>query len=569
MNFFQKISPFYIPPAIAQAGGLAVLRERILQTMLLAFSMLCIPLIIGTIHTNFFEPLYSIPAIYFYLAMYIVTVITTLIRRLPYSFRAAVLVNIVFLLAISELFESGQLGEVRMFLLAYIVLTAVLFNTFNVIAGILMSTLVIVATGIYGANNPDPPIAVLANLHQGTDWIMSSLTLLALSVGTSGAVGIIIRGLNANLKNQADLAHSLEFERDMLEERVSERTRSMARRMVQLRTSAEISRNISALSDPEGLFQQVVELIKERFDLYYVGVFLLDSTRQFAVLQAGTGDPGKRMLSQGHQLAIGGSSMIGWSIANRKARIALDVGTEAVRFSNPNLPLTHSELALPIIAHDHVMGAMTVQSEKQDAFDENDISILQSISDSLAIALENDQLYHETRQRLDEIRALNREYLQRAWTETLDTYGELSYEYESPNLIQESGTAKALQIPLTLRDTVIGEITLDMEGGALTEEEKVFVENVTTQTAIALENARLLHETERRAVQEQKLNELATRFSRALNIEEILRAAAQELGQLPAVAEVSVQLNPNAGSGKAPSNPTGFLSSGNGKERAG
>ncbi len=568
MNFFQKISPFYTPPTVAQAGGLAILRERILQTMLIVLSIFGITLLIGSADVKYLEPLYSFPAIYIYIPVLLIALVTTLTRGLPYNLRATVLVNIIFLLAGFELLENGHLGEVRTFLLGYIALTAVLLYVPNVILGIVASSLGLVALGIYGTNNPNPPIAVLTNLQRGTDWITSTISFIGLALVISGSISMIISGLNTNLKKQAELTHSLETERDMLEDRVHERTRNMARRMVQLRTSAEISRNISALSDPEGLFQQVVDLIKERFDLYYVGIFLLDSTHQYAVLQAGTGEPGKRMLSAGHQLAIGGSSMIGWAVANRKARIALDVGTEAVRFSNPNLPLTRSELALPIIAHDHILGAMTIQSDKPDAFDENDISILQSIADSLAIALENDQLYHETRQRLEEIRTLNREYLQRAWTETLETYGELSYDYESPNITEKQGEAKALQIPLLLRDTAIGEITLEMDRGSLTEDEKAFVENVTTQTAIALENARLLHETESRAVQEQKLNELATRFSRALNIEEILRAAAQELGQLPAIAEVSVQLNPSLSPGKGPANQPAYLGSGNGKERA-
>jgi GAF domain-containing protein len=568
MNLFKRLSPFYIPPATAKAGGLAILRERLLQTMLISVSILGTLLIIGSADVKFLEPLYSLPAIYIYIPIYIIILATTFSRNLPYNFRAAVLVHVVLILAIFELFENGYLGEVRLFLLGYVALTAVLLYVPNTIAAVVVSVLMLICLSIYGTNNPNPPIASLANLPKGTNWITSTFSFLGLAGLLSGSIVAIINGLNANLDRQAELSHSLETERNMLEERVHERTRSMARRMVQLRTSAEISGTISAMSDPEGFFQQVVELIKERFDLYYVGIFLLDSNRQYAVLRAGTGEPGKKMLAAGHQLPVGGTSMIGWCVANRKARIALDVGTEAVRFSNPNLPLTRSELALPIIAHDHVMGALTIQSEQPNAFDENDISVLQSIADSLAIALENDQLFRETRQRLEEIRALNRDYLQRAWTQTLDTYGELSYEYESPNTIEDRGQVNSVQVPLLLRDAVIGEVSLDIDRSDLTDEERAFIENITTQTAIALENARLLYETERRALQEQKLNELASRFSRALNIEEILRAAAQELGQLPAVAEVSVQLNPNTASGKVPPNPSSFVSGGNGKERA-
>jgi GAF domain-containing protein len=568
MNFLKRISPLYIPPASAQAGGLAILREQILQSMLLALCGLGIPIVIQASGKNLFQPLAAFPAIYIYGTVYILTLIATFLRQTPYNFRSGLLTSIVFVLAVSELFESGQLGEVRMFLLAYITLTVVLSNMRRSGIAMLLSIAVIAGAGLYGANNPNPPIIVLANLHKGTDWITSELVFIALSLIIGGAVSMIINGLGANLKSQAELTHSLQTERDLLEERIHERTRSMARRMVQLRTSAEISRTISALSDPEGLFQQVVDLVKERFDLYYVGIFLIDNARQNAVLQAGTGETGKRMMSSGHQLAVNGSSMIGWSIANRKARVTLDVGTEAVRFNNPNLPLTRSELALPIIAHDQVLGAMTIQSEKPNAFDENDISILQGIADSLAIALENDRLYNETRQRLDEIRTLNREYLQRAWADTLETYGELSYDYEAPNIIENRKPGNEVQVPLLLRDEIIGEIILELDQTTLSEDQKVFVENVTTQTAIALENARLLHETERRAVQEQKLNELAARFSRALNIEEILRTAVQELSQFPAVAEVSVQINPTSTPAKPKSGQTGFLGGGNGRGRA-
>ena len=182
---------------------------------------------------------------------------------------------------------------------------------------------------------------------------------------------------------------------------------------------------------------------------------------------------------------------------------------------------------------------MTVQSEKPNAFNETDITILESVADSLAIAIANDRLYHETRQGLEEIRALNHQYLRQSWSEALDTYNTtLSYDYQSPHVPAGLDPANTIQVPLLLRDEIMGQITLEMDRTSLSEDENSFINQITTQTALALENARLLHETERRAVQEQKLNALTTRFSRALSIDEILRSAAQELGQLPAVAEV-------------------------------
>jgi hypothetical protein len=122
-----------------------------------------------------------------------------------------------------------------------------------------------------------------------------------------------------------------------LERRVDERTAELKRRTNQLRTAAEVSRAASSILNPDQLVQKVADLVQERFDLYYVGLFLVDETGewtgepgQWAVLRAGTGEAGQVMLAAGHKLQIGGQSMIGWCIANRQARIALDVGEEAV-----------------------------------------------------------------------------------------------------------------------------------------------------------------------------------------------------------------------------------------------
>jgi len=564
MNFFEKLSPSYTPAHVAQKGDLLIMREKILHVMLLIFSVLGLPVIILAVISEIRSGGFWLPVLY--ISVYILFAAILLLRDLSYSIRAHTLASTAFLLAISEMFESGQMGDVRMFLIAFTTLTAILFGYRNVIGAILLSLGLVVGVGVYVTLTPVPFIPTLASLREGTDWLTSSASFLMISTIIAGAITILISGLGSNLVKQSELSQSLEYERDALEDRIHERTRSISRRMNQLHTAADISRTISALSDPEAMLQQVIDLIKERFELYYVGVFLLDNSRQYVVLQAGTGEPGKRMLSQAHRLNVGGSSMIGWCVANRKPRIALDVGAEAVRFNNPNLPLTRSELALPIIAHDLVLGAVTIQSEKPNAFDENDIAILESIADSMAIALENDRLYHETRKNLEEIRTLNHEYLQRAWAETIESYGELAYDYENQAAAPEGTSAtNTIEVPLVLRDEVIGVITLEMARAQLSPEEQSFIENVSTQTAIALENARLLHETERRAVQEQKLNELTTRFSRSFSIEEILRTATQEFGQLPTVAEVSVRLDTSSPSPlhAVPHKP----STSNGKER--
>ncbi|MBN1259483.1 MAG: GAF domain-containing protein [Anaerolineae bacterium] len=170
--------------------------------------------------------------------------------------------------------------------------------------------------------------------------------------------------------------------------------------VIQLRTAAEVSRATSSILDPEELLPAAVEVIQERFDYYYVGAFLVDVTGRWAELHAGTGAAGAHMLGEGHRLAIGGTSMIGACIAERRARIALDVGEEAVRFDNPLLPATRSEMALPLISRGEVLGALTVQSVEATAFSEGDISILQAMADQLANTIANARLFNQAQRDL-------------------------------------------------------------------------------------------------------------------------------------------------------------------------
>jgi GAF domain-containing protein len=186
------------------------------------------------------------------------------------------------------------------------------------------------------------------------------------------------------------------------------------KRSQQLETSAEVSRVASTILDPGELLPKVVELIREGFNLYYAGIFLVDETGdstgepgQWAVLQAGSGEAGQQMVAAGHKLELGGESMIGTSIASSQARIALNVGQEASFFRNPYLPDTRSEMALPLTSRGSVLGALSIQSELEDAFSQEDITALQTMADQLANAIENARLFEQTEIRAEELTVLN------------------------------------------------------------------------------------------------------------------------------------------------------------------
>lgn len=188
---------------------------------------------------------------------------------------------------------------------------------------------------------------------------------------------------------------------DSLETRVEMRT-------AQLQASAEVGRVATAILDLDALLREIVQLITARFGFYYAAVFLLDEPGQWAMLReaSGPGDVAWVLKQSGHKLEIGGKSMVSTAVVMRQPRIALDVGHEAVRFANPLLPDTRSEIALPLIVGGQVLGALDVQSVQVSAFDEASATVLQTMADQIAIAMSNAGQYRRERARAEQITGL-------------------------------------------------------------------------------------------------------------------------------------------------------------------
>jgi len=185
-----------------------------------------------------------------------------------------------------------------------------------------------------------------------------------------------------------------------------------------------VGRGVATIPDLDELLPKTVDIICETYGFYYAGVFLLDETGRWAVLRAGRGEAGAAMIVAGHRLPVEDSSMVGAAIRGRRARIALDVDEEAVFARNLHLPDTRSEMALPLIVEDKVLGAVTVQSVEERAFGPDDVSTLQTMADYLAIAIHNAQVLQELEEANAElVRSKTFEVIATATAETIHWVG--------------------------------------------------------------------------------------------------------------------------------------------------
>lgn len=553
MNIFGSLLPGRVPTSLASESELLIQRERILQAILLGGVVFGGIALATSVHLDLQRGMLWAVLLNGFVLVGVTAV--TIARNLPFHLRVYSLLLMLYVLGTSGFFENGLSGDARIFLMGMIFLSGIFLGLRGALASLGLSVLTMLFVGFLMSTGrlPLPSVEAMATSGNFPDWIVGGAVLVLISVAATLSLSGLIADLQKSLHKSKELSGELENERDSLGVRVQERTADVERRLGQIRTAAEITRNISSMLEPAALIQQVVDLVHDRFDLYYVGVFLIDVNDRFAVLSAGTGEAGRTMISSRHRLEINDSSMIGWSIAHKKPRIALDVGTDSVRFNNPYLPLTHSEMALPLVAHDHALGALTIQSSQPNAFDENDVVVLQIVADGLAIALENARLFKETEASLEEIRALHRQYLKTAWSAANRSQADLSYTYESPAARSSSTRTNSIDFPLHLRDMPMGHISVETDKTDLSEDELAYIEAITTQTALALENARLLEESRERIQREQLLNDMAAQFSRSVNVETVLKTAIQELGRLPSVSEVTIQLSepaPENGNGK-------------------
>ncbi len=329
-----------------------------------------------------------------------------------------------------------------------------------------------------------------------------------------------------------------------LEQRVQERTAGLTKKTEQLHAASYIARQTSETQDLTALLNIVVNLITEQFGYYHAGIFLLNETGEEAILQTASSEGGKQMIERGHSLAVGSQSIVGYVAEQKKVRIALDVGLDAVFFNNPDLPMTRSEVALPLLIGNKTLGVLDIQSDQPQAFSMEDIDVLQTLADQVAVAIENRRLLGESQAAITQLEAVSTIRMKETWSKKLQeqkhafTYTPLGVRAEATS--SQSGEGN-LKTSITLRGQEIGSLALvrkdNVEWGKTDED---LIREVAYQVGLAVDNLRLLEDAQQRAKQEQTIGDLAARFSQALDIDSLLQTAARELGQLPDISEVSV-----------------------------
>lgn len=360
------------------------------------------------------------------------------------------------------------------------------------------------------------------------------------------------------------LAAGIETLRDHVQGQVAELQAGVEARTRDLNATQEISRFAATQRDLQRLMDSVVNLIVQRFpNIYHAQIFLIDTDGQDALLRASTGPVGQELLRRGHRLGVGSVSVIGQVTSQGQVVTARDTAVSQVHKRNEFLPDTRAELAVPLRVGETIIGALDVQSRERDAFSEAQVAVLQTMSDQIAVAIQNARLYEDLSRRLQDIEERNRAATLRAWQDFMR-------ERRAAEISREAGVASEsdfsdlrqtalrtgepivggttprqtipVAVPIALRGQTLGVVEWEIPVGVLSEDRLELAKELAARLALSLDNARLFQESQRTAERERVVNTIVAKLTAQTNINDILQTAVREVGQALRAPQVSIRL---------------------------
>jgi len=467
-------------------------------------------------------------------------------------------------------------------------------NSIHDISVVAFPVIIIIATLLQGkrATSVTLPFAILAIILLGTlDMLGITTTTMAartgiddiligtiLLIASSGILNLLVGRLNqsaetarANELAQIEANTELRELQISLEKRVEDRTAELEHRSTELETAnrrniqraaqfqaiTQVASAVATIRTLEELLPKITQLISVQFNFYHVGIFLNDASNQYATLCATNSEGGQRMLARKHQLKIGKQGIVGSVASAGTPRIVLDVGEDKIFFNNPDLPDTHSEIALPLTINEKIAGVLDVQSTEPAAFDQDDLQILSILANLVSLAIENARLFEDSSKALAEAEALYRQYLRQAWGRTPKEQRLEGYHYSAVGTapierLSETEKGKhgdlsrrpGISVPIRLHGESIGILAIQVpEAGQVNEDQMDLIKAVAERVAISAENARLFEETARRAERERLVTDITAKIRTTNDPNAMIQTALNELKT--ALGATKVQLLPH------------------------
>lgn len=325
------------------------------------------------------------------------------------------------------------------------------------------------------------------------------------------------------------------------------------KRAAELATVAEVGAAITTIRDVNELLQQVVDLTKERFNLYHAHIYLLDNDN--LVLTSGAGEIGRQMVAESHAIALDKKhALIALAARRQQSIIVNNVADNSDFLAHPLLPDTKAEMAIPIIVENTVLGVLDVQASQINRFNDDDIRTKSTLAAQIGVALQNARSFARSEQAVQELEDITRQLRREGWESYMKTaqIDHLGFEFSQNRLLPFKATkpqkkktkesvaerVNQLERPLLIHGESIGNLTL-LEPELLTDDAQDIMTAVAERLSAHIENLRLTEQTQRALseteIQSRRLvvlNEISTELSNATHFTEVYHIAVTRTAEL-------------------------------------
>lgn len=454
--------------------------------------------------------------------------------------------------ALGVVFTSGVALSSLLVLVMPLLYGGVVWSWGGVLA---LTALQIVIVGVVGNLQSAQTLLTTGTLGLAPEQIQTQALLVQIILG---AIGILCAAYAYELRRSLQTANRL---------------------LAQLRASVEISQLAVSAGSAAELMPRIANYIRDRFGFYHVQIFLADADRRYANLVASTGEAGRIMLQRGYRMAFTSQGAVGRALQSGEPIVVDNRAESGERRGNELLPDARSEIALPLIVEDQVLGVLDIQSVRPNAFPKEQIESLSILAAQVGAAAFNAQqienyrlalndtrrMLLETEVNLTEARRLNQRLTGQAWEDYLKSRSVQTVGYtlnesrmqrdtswtpaleeaalhRRPVLMTTAANRQLVAVPIELRGRGIGAIEIELSGNARQAETLEVLQALAQRLALSIDNARLFEQAQELAQRELEVNAISANLQAINDIDGLARATLQELSRALGAVQASIRI---------------------------
>ena len=485
-------------------------------------------------------------------AAYALLIVAAAWRAGPRAVHSPALLLVPFSVGAIQCLALGRIGDGAVLLLAGVALVVALAGVVAGLSALVLSAFLLGGGAWLGARP--------SGAHASWAWLSSALTFASSGALIATLVAQMSRQATAVSTEGDDSRALLRTQNRALSQRVGaleEANTRLAGRAEALGALVAIAGQSIAEGGLRELLRRAAALVSQRFGFYHVGIFLVDVTGDWVVLEAASSEGGRRMLARQHRLRVGQEGVVGFVAARGEPRVVLDVEQDALYYQNPDLPETRSEIAVPLVFEGRILGVLDVQDTARAAFRQDDVVLMQTLSELIVVAIQNARAFAELRQAVVAERRSYADLSEQAWLERTSRAGPVAYRFEEGRVsrlgeldeaIGQPGTRHGdlptLRLPVSVRGRVIGALEAHKPAASRgwSAAEREAMESLVAQLDAALESARLYEDAQALAARERMLAETTARMRETLDVQAVLRTAADEVYRALGLEQVAIRL---------------------------